>query len=201
MRLDQGIRHFGDIAVTDDREAESIRRLAMYVDKHTLPYYEQWMRDSTPAIDPARLAEAAMFLLQSDDERIARSAMQALASFGDAGCLAEIRASRVSQANPDEFQDILRHVKVRTMTPEDLLEEVHDEQSFLLFVRCLARERRTAHEMEAADPERYVIDGALGWKNADIASFLEAADSAGGRSPSASWRWFAEFLYNGKVVE
>ncbi|HEY5871159.1 MAG TPA: hypothetical protein VI542_37250 [Candidatus Tectomicrobia bacterium] len=61
--------------------------------------------------------------------------------------------------------------------------------------------------MERANPTVYGVDGALDWKNADIASFLYAALAYFADTPSRppqehpSWKMVAEFLYCGKIIE
>jgi len=88
--------------------------------------------------------------------------------------------------------------------PEDLLAKVHDRSSFLAFVQALAEERELAMVEEEADPSRYRLDGARGWKNADIANFLGAAltyFTDQNVDEVATWSRFADFLYSGKVVE
>ena len=59
--------------------------------------------------------------------------------------------------------------------PEELLEKVSDRDSFIAFVFALASEREEAEEIERREPKRYSIDGALNWKNGDIANYLYAA--------------------------
>jgi hypothetical protein len=92
-------------------------------------------------------------------------------------------------------------------TPEELLEAVTDRDTFISFVSALAAEREQAEDIERADPQRYGLDGALGWKNGDIAAFLDAAltyfEETAFHRPERkpSWRMFAEFLYQGKIIE
>ena len=93
------------------------------------------------------------------------------------------------------------------MSPDEMLEEVVDRDSFLSFVRALAAERRAAERMEREEPVRYQLGGALDWQNGDISAFLEAAlhyfEATPLRRPEEipSWRMFAEFLYFGKIYE
>jgi hypothetical protein len=93
------------------------------------------------------------------------------------------------------------------MTPEQLLNDVHDRDTFLAFVRALAAERENAELVERSEPTRYCIDGADGWKNGDIASYLYACldyfENELFHKPDAepNWRMFAEFLYFGKIIE
>ena len=85
-----------------------------------------------------------------------------------------------------------------------LLEAVHDRDSFIAFVRALAAERESTADIERSDPARYSLDGALGWANADIPAFLEAACEYFKSRPldtEPSWRLFAEFLWCGKIIE
>jgi hypothetical protein len=90
---------------------------------------------------------------------------------------------------------------------EDLLDSVNDRDSFIAFVEALAAEREHAAEIERENPTAYSIDGALDWKNADIASFPYAALDYFTKKPfhtpetEPSWRMFADFLYCGKIIE
>lgn len=93
------------------------------------------------------------------------------------------------------------------VSTDDLLEQVTDKQTFIKFVQALADEREKAQEIENNHPNVYIIDGALGWKNADISSFLYAAIECFTAQPvtysdrDLSWKMFAEFLYFGKIYE
>jgi len=95
------------------------------------------------------------------------------------------------------------------MNWHERLEHVIDRESFVQFVFALAEERRQATEIERKEPNRYVVDGALGWMNGDIPQYLEActelleSDSSVGDLDlnRPSWRLFAEFLYSGKIIE
>lgn len=91
--------------------------------------------------------------------------------------------------------------------PEELLDKVVDQQSFVAFVWALADEREQAENMEREQPVLYSLSGALNWQNGDIPSFLGAAlnllekkdDSEPDEQPS--WKLFADFLYHGKIIE
>ena len=93
------------------------------------------------------------------------------------------------------------------VSPDDLLERVTDKQTFIKFVQALADEREKAQEIENNHPDVYIVDGALGWKNGDIPSFLYAALECLTAQPvtysdqDPSWKMFAEFLYFGKIYE
>jgi hypothetical protein len=93
------------------------------------------------------------------------------------------------------------------MSADEHLEAVRDRDTFIAFVDALAAERRRAEQLEAAEPARYQLGGALGWQNADIASFLDAALAYFTPKPfhepetAPSWRMFAEFLWCGKIIE
>jgi hypothetical protein len=92
------------------------------------------------------------------------------------------------------------------MTSDELHLQVKDRETFIAYVEALAEEREEAQRIEQANPLRY-SDGALGWKNADISSFLYAAlyyfHPKPLRLPESepSWRMFADFLYCGKIIE
>ena len=93
------------------------------------------------------------------------------------------------------------------VSPDDLLERVTDKQTFIKFVQALADERERAQEIENNHLNVYSVDGALGWKNGDIPSFLYAALECFAAQPvtysdqDPSWKMFAEFLYFGKIYE
>jgi hypothetical protein len=93
------------------------------------------------------------------------------------------------------------------MKPEELLKKVQDRESFIAFVEALAAEREDAQRIERENPQRYMVDGAHNWKNAEIGAFLYAALDYFVESPyrqpddAPSWRMFAEFLYCGKIIE
>ena len=88
------------------------------------------------------------------------------------------------------------------MTPEDYLDKVVDQASFIRFVEALADEREAAERLEATQSGVY-YDGAYNWKNADISSFLSAAVQyfKPDATTTPSWRMMAEFLYCGKIYE
>jgi hypothetical protein len=48
------------------------------------------------------------------------------------------------------------------VSPEDLLEQVTDKQTFIKFVQALAEERERAQEIENKHSNVHIIDGALG---------------------------------------
>jgi hypothetical protein len=94
-----------------------------------------------------------------------------------------------------------------TKTPEELLESVHDHDTFMAFVWALVADREKAEQLERADPKRYQFGGAGNWQNSSISAFLGAAASYfedsgwGSGSAQPSWRDLAQFLYLGKIYE
>ncbi len=103
-----------------------------------------------------------------------------------------------------EASTAIAHIALRHTSIEALLDMVRDRKSFIFFVEALAKERDLAARLERDDPQRYRIDGGLGWKNADISSFLYAGLTTLNpllEPADVSWQTLAEFLYNGKVVE
>jgi len=94
-----------------------------------------------------------------------------------------------------------------TKTPEELLEGVHDRNTFMEFVWALVADRESAEQLERADPKRYQLGGAGNWQNGSISTFLGGAASyfedsewaSGTAQPS--WRDLAQFLYLGKIYE
>jgi hypothetical protein len=88
----------------------------------------------------------------------------------------------------------------------ELYDFVVDQESFIAFVTALADERQAAQELEKRDPIMY-MDGALGWANCDIQSFLYNCLDYFEKKPFSqpekepSWRMFADFLHRGKIIE
>jgi hypothetical protein len=86
-----------------------------------------------------------------------------------------------------------------------LLDEVEDEESFLVFVERLAVDRASA------ESSAQTLDGFQGtWANQTILQFLEASSAWArdskfgerpGPKPSNPWRQFAQFLIAGKSYE
>ena len=60
-------------------------------------------------------------------------------------------------------------------TPEDCLEEVVDEATFIDFLRALADDWEEEREIEKTKPSSPYGPGALGWENGSIGTFLDAA--------------------------
>lgn len=188
-----------------------IERLSNYLEDPRLggySYYESWIADAeeeSPGMS-AVIRQAALELLDSSEGAVLRSAIQALACLGtndDAGPLHYL-AEHADEPISSEASCALARIAVRHTPIEVLFEAVHDRDSFVRFTQALAKERELASKLERDDPTRYCLDGALGWKNADIASFLHAGLSCLESSPEpekVAWKTFADFLYCGKVVE
>jgi hypothetical protein len=92
---------------------------------------------------------------------------------------------------------------------EDFIDpaRVTDRDGFVRFVEYLAADRSAAAKVEEADPQRYQWDGAGGWQNTEVATFLEGALAGSlaqrnwGSAATPSWRDLAVFLYLGKIYE
>jgi hypothetical protein len=93
-----------------------------------------------------------------------------------------------------------------------LLDEVHDERSFLKFVQALIADQADEVEKEEKKTSSPFGTGANGWENITIENYLEAAsrwasDSNFGRTRhdrkfnDNCWNQFANFLYAGKIYE
>lgn len=91
----------------------------------------------------------------------------------------------------------------------ELLEEVNDRKSFVLFVKALINDRREDDKISKANPEKYQwSSGPLGWENGSIDTYLDAALSCfeDGKwreenPDEITWKKLAEFLYGGKIYE
>jgi|SRR6056297_1627869 len=92
---------------------------------------------------------------------------------------------------------------------DDLLEQVHDRESFLAFARALANDREDEVRKERKSPSAPYSRGCNGWENGSIETFLDAAiawteDSIGLATElpmEPAWKSFAKFLYAGKFYE
>lgn len=84
------------------------------------------------------------------------------------------------------------------MDPDDLLEEVNDDQSFLRFAHALMADKAAA-SADSTDWENDTIDGFL----ESAVAWAESSDFGirQGLDPSNPWRQFAVFLYCGKIYE
>ncbi len=91
-----------------------------------------------------------------------------------------------------------------------LLEQVCDEETFLIFLKALMNDRIDEIEKEKISPSSPYEAGANGWQNNTIDGFLEAAiawaeDSKDGlkyyEKESNPWKRCADILYMGKVYE
>ena len=88
----------------------------------------------------------------------------------------------------------------------EIIDEVKDEQSFLVFAKALMKDRE-AHEGKPVDEAEFAGD----WANNDISGFLESAIAwaedfeFGVRQDTElqlnKWKQFAVFLYCGKIYE
>lgn len=103
-------------------------------------------------------------------------------------------------------KNTLNNLKGRLREPQELLDEVKDEKSFLLFVKSLIVDNEP-HEGKQTDNVGFTED----WVNNSISGFLEAAvawaeDSDFGTRQYSElkankWKQFAIFLYFGKIYE
>jgi hypothetical protein len=93
------------------------------------------------------------------------------------------------------------------MTILELLDAVHDRESFLQFAYAFAEERRRVEGIEAANPELYRWGGAEGWNNNCISLFIEGGlshfepDNDGTSMENLTWKDVAQFLWCGMFVE
>jgi hypothetical protein len=93
------------------------------------------------------------------------------------------------------------------MDLQSIADNVHDEKSFLQFLRLLAQDWAQAEALPQADPYGA---GEMGWENGSIGAFLEAASSWGTASieglssyenPNNPWQRMAHILLAGKLYE
>jgi len=95
------------------------------------------------------------------------------------------------------------------ITPEEFLDTVFDEKSFLKFLKILSEDWESEARIERKTPSSSYSSGALGWENGTIGAFLEAAaacgidhlETGGLESSSNIWKKAASIIYSGKVYE
>ncbi len=85
----------------------------------------------------------------------------------------------------------------------DFLNQVIDRETFILFVRKLLEDRKTAQQIEVKNEESNKYGNASGWENQTIESYLDGAVSwlEDSERNDISWKLMAEFLYCGKIYE
>ena len=96
-----------------------------------------------------------------------------------------------------------------TVRPEDFIDRVNDELSFIEFLGLLSADWEASAEIEREKPSAPYGALALGWQNGSIGSFLEAASACGfdslprgGIMPDTNpWRVAAALMLAGKYYE
>lgn len=89
----------------------------------------------------------------------------------------------------------------------ELLDHVHDLETFLAFAYAFAEDRRRVEAIEDANPEFYRWGGAEGWTNNCISLFIEGGCSHFESPPDGkvvetpTWKDLAEFLWCGRFME
>lgn len=179
--------------------------------KYGLTLYEYWVEEREAAApgSNAILSEAARAALQSSKVGLVSSALQALAVTGDESDLLLIEPL-LQHSDESVSQDAavcVGYIRHRMKSIEQLLDEVKDRESFIVFALALAEERDRAEKFERENPDVYVVDGALGWMNGSIGQFIGAGlshfEPAFGEKSieTPTWKDLAEFLYCGKTIE
>lgn len=92
----------------------------------------------------------------------------------------------------------------------DLSDAVHDEESFIVFLSALMKDRENEVQVEKANLSSAFDSDGPGWQNTTIESFLESAiawaeDSkdrkAHYENPGKPWLRVAKVLHAGKTYE
>ncbi|MEM8634477.1 MAG: hypothetical protein AAGF33_05820 [Pseudomonadota bacterium] len=97
----------------------------------------------------------------------------------------------------------------KSTSPEDFLDSVVDEHTFLQFLQFLAADWEKSQALDAEFPPKPYASGARGWENGTIGQFLESAAACGmahllkgGMEPNANpWKEAACIIYAGKIYE
>ncbi|MBT2246063.1 hypothetical protein JQK15_21380 [Sphingobium sp. BHU LFT2] len=90
-----------------------------------------------------------------------------------------------------------------------MLEDVHDERTFIAFVEALANDFALEQQLEAENPSGKYGSGQLGWENGTVDAVLGAAAAWGhikmltGHPPPEAnpWQRCAHIIYAGKFYE
>ncbi|MEI1280610.1 hypothetical protein V6Z05_19925 [Leptospira venezuelensis] len=98
---------------------------------------------------------------------------------------------------------------MKEMELHNLLETVHDEDSFLNFAKALLKEINEDLEFEKRTPKNSFDSTHNGWENITLGAYFDSAiawadASDFGKSQGISdnlWNKFATFLYCGKIYE
>lgn len=192
------------------RGEEFIRHRSAYLvqSPYGLTYYEQWVDDESERDPkfPGELRASALELINDKDETVRLSALQALA------CVGTIQDINIIKTSLTFAQDgvqvvvsaAIDQIHYRNKSLQTLLSEVMDRKSFVLFARALAKDWDLAQKEENANPDKYTINGAHGWNNSDISSFIYSGLTAfedPSSSETISWEGLAQFLLLGKELE
>ena len=94
-------------------------------------------------------------------------------------------------------------------TPEDFLDKVTEEKSFIRFFQILSDDWELEEELEKKSPSSPWTSGALGWQNGSIGTFLDAAAACGEQGLESGprnqednvWARAASIIYGGKDYE
>ena len=94
------------------------------------------------------------------------------------------------------------------ITPEEFLDSVTDEKTFLQFIKLLSDDWYKSDSIEDRRPSAPYVPRALGWENGTIGDFLEAASAYGEDTHKQKnsdlknpWRRAAEIIFAGKIYE
>ncbi len=91
-----------------------------------------------------------------------------------------------------------------------ITEKVHDEETFLEFLRVLMKDREREVALEKKNPSSPYGAGALGWENITIEDYLESAIAWAEDSeepnesytkPENPWKRVAQIFHAGKTYE
>jgi len=91
----------------------------------------------------------------------------------------------------------------------DLLENVNDQETFMIFVKAMLKERYEDIELENKNPSDPYGSSHKGWENVTLEGFFSAAIAWSDSTDFGSlqnihdnlWYKFATFLYCGKIYE
>jgi hypothetical protein len=110
------------------------------------------------------------------------------------------RIKRVSRSAPQSVEPPRKEL-------HEVLDDVCDSRTLLIFVQALIEDRKSAITAERAEPSSRYGPDAGGWENTKIDTYLSAAarwaedTNFGELSPDNPWKQFAVMLYCGKIYE
>jgi hypothetical protein len=174
-----------------------------------LIYVESWIEDKQLEIPDftSRLAtycRTTLLTLDREDQ-ILQGCIQFLSVIGTKEDIELLRSvsnnANLATGVQDDAREGARYLEASLKSLEQLLDDVKDRRTFIVYADVLIRERGRAEELER---DAHYADAVFGWQNSSISSFLGSFMIGLEESKSEvglSWSELAHALYMGKIYE